>query len=193
MSDRPSPSRQCFGCGSDNPHGLAMHFRVDGGRAVAEFTPPVYLQGYPGHVHGGGVATMLDEAMGWAVYGGGAWAMTARFALRFRSPVLAGEPLVVSGWVKRDRGRFLEVRAEARTHAGKLLAEADGMFVRVTGRRAEELRRLYEEALASGETGRQTETITSLNEGRPQATRSAARSRRCAAPFGRRCRRCPQP
>jgi acyl-coenzyme A thioesterase PaaI-like protein len=144
-----------------------MHFRVDGERAVAEFTPPSHLQGYPGHVHGGGVATMLDEAMGWAVYGRGAWAMTARFAMRFRSAVPVGEALLVSGWVTRDRGRFLEVRAEARTRAGRLLAEADGMFVRVTGRQADELRRLYESALAPEATGRQTETITSLSEGRP--------------------------
>ena len=168
MAERPSPARQCFGCGSDNPHGLGMHFRIEDGRAVADFTPPAHLQGYPGHVHGGGVATMLDEAMGWAVYGSGAWAMTARFAMRFRQPVLAGEPLVVSGWVTRDRGRFLEVRAEARSRDGALLAEADGMFVRVRGEQAETLRRLYEAAAdAPGETGRQTDTITSLSDGRP--------------------------
>jgi len=166
VADRPSAARQCFGCGSDNPHGLGMHFRTDDGRAVAEFTPPVHLQGYPGHVHGGGVATMLDEAMGWAVYGSGAWAMTARFAMRFRQPVLAGEPLVVTGWVTRDRGRFLEVRAEARSGEGAVLAEANGMFVRVHGRQAEELRRLYEAAAGPDDTGRQTETITSLNDGR---------------------------
>ena len=167
MADPPSPARQCFGCGSDNPHGLGMRFRTEDGRAVAEFTPPHHLQGYPGHVHGGGVATMLDEAMGWAVYGRGAWAMTARFAMRFRSAVAVGAALLVSGWVTRDRGRFLEVRAEARTRDGRLLAEADGMFVRVTGRQAGELRRLYESALAPDAAGRQTETITSLSEGRP--------------------------
>jgi acyl-coenzyme A thioesterase PaaI-like protein len=166
MAERPSPARYCFGCGSENPHGLAMHFRLEGGRAAADFTPPEHLQGYPGFVHGGGVATMLDEAMGWAVYGQGIWAMTARLQMRFRDAISVGQPLSVTGWVTRDRGRFLELRAELRERSGKLLAEADGLFVRVTGRRAEEMRLTYEAAL-DGEAGRQTDTITSLNEGRP--------------------------
>ena len=148
MAERPSPARFCFGCGTENPRGLGMRFRIEGGRAVAEFTPPEHLQGFPGYVHGGGVATMLDEAMGWAVYGRGVWAMTAKLTLRFRRSVPLGQPLTVAGWVTRDRGRFLEVRAELRSQAGSLLAEAGGLFVRVSGRRAEELRRQYEASQA---------------------------------------------
>ena len=125
-----------------------MQFRVEEGRAVAQFTPSAHLQGYPGRVHGGGVATMLDEAMGWAVYSRGAWAMTARMSMRFRRAVPVEEPLTVSGWVTRDRGRFLELRSELRSGDSALLAEAEGLFVRVGGRQAEELRRLYENSLS---------------------------------------------
>lgn len=167
VAERPSPARLCFGCGSENPHGLAMRFRLEDGRAIAEFTAPEHLQGFPGRVHGGGVATMLDEAMGWAVYGQGVLAMTARLTMRFRGSVPLGEPLTVSGWVTRDRGRFLELRSELRSQRGSLLAEAEGVFVRVSGRQAEELRLLYEASISSGATGRQTETMTSLQEGRP--------------------------
>ncbi len=124
-----------------------MRFRAENGRAVAEFTPPEFLQGFPGLVHGGGVATMLDEAMGWAAYGQGILAMTGRLTTRFRRSVPAGEPLVVSGWVTRDRGRFLELRSELRSEGGSLLADAEGVFVRVDGRKAEELRRRYEAAV----------------------------------------------
>ncbi len=148
MAEQPSPARFCFGCGSENPHGLQMHFRLEEGRAVAEFTPPDLLQGFPGHVHGGGVATMLDEAMGWAAFGQGIWAMTARLTTRFRRPTLLGEPLIVSGWLTRDRGRFLELRSEARSQEGALVADAEGIFVRVSGERAEELRRLYEASVS---------------------------------------------
>ena len=148
MTEQPTPSRLCYGCGSENPQGLKMRFRLEEGRAVAEFTPSDYLQGFPGQLHGGSVATMLDEAMGWAVYQQGIWAMTARFGMRFRAPVPLGGQLTVSGWVSRDRGRFLEMRAELRSSAGALLAEADGIFARVTGERAEEMRRIYEASLA---------------------------------------------
>lgn len=146
--DRASPARLCFGCGSENPRGLGMRFRLEDGRAIAGFTPDDYLQGYPGRVHGGGVATMLDEAMGWAAYAAGVWATTAKLTMRFRQPVPLGQPVTVIGWVARDRGRFLELRSELRSGNGRLLAEAEGVFVRVSGQQAEELRRQYEASQA---------------------------------------------
>ena len=86
--------------------------------------------------------------MGWAVYGRGNWALTAKLSMRFRAKVPLGEPLTVSGWVTRDRGRFLELRAEVRSQGGILLAEADGLFARVQGEQAEEMREIYEASVA---------------------------------------------
>ena len=148
MAEPRSPARLCFACGEDNPRGLGMRFEMQSDRAVAQFTVPDYLQGFPGRAHGGVVATMLDEAMGWAVYGSGNWAMTAKLSMRFRAKVPLGEPLTVSGWVTRDRGRFLELRSEVRSQEGILLAEADGLFARVLGEQAEELREIYEALIA---------------------------------------------
>ena len=144
MTERPSAARFCFGCGEENQQGLHMSFRLEDGRAIAEFTATEHLQGFPGRVHGGGVATILDEAMGWAAYGLGALAATARLTMRYRKPVPLGEPLAVSGWVTRDRGRAIELKADLRGEGGTLLAEAEGLFVRVTGEQAEEMRRVYE-------------------------------------------------
>ena len=144
--ERPVVAKLCFACGEANPRGLHMHFDVEGDRATAEFTIPEYLQGFPGQAHGGAVATMLDEAMGWAVYGQGIWAMTAKLQVRFRDSVPLGEPLTVSGWVTRDRGRFIELKSELHTADGVLLAEAVGMFARIRGKQAEALRRNYEAA-----------------------------------------------
>jgi acyl-CoA thioesterase FadM len=76
--------------------------------------------------------------------------MTAKFTVRFRRPVPLRQQTRVSGWVTRDRGRFLEVRAELRSRQGHLLAEAEGVFVRLDGERAEEVRKQYEAANASG-------------------------------------------
>ncbi len=146
MTNEINPSRLCFGCGSENPRGLGLKFRVEEGRAVAEFTPQDYLQGFPGYVHGGGVATVLDEAMGWAAYAAGVWAMTAKLNMRFRRSVPLRQQVKVTGWVTRERGRFLEVSAELRSRQGHLLAEAEGLFVRLDGEKAEEVRRQYEAA-----------------------------------------------
>ena len=162
-AERPEPARHCFGCGSENPRGLALKFRIEDGRAIAEFTAEPYLQGYPGLVHGGGVATVLDEAMSWAAYGRGIWAMTARMNVRFRRPVPVEAPLTIIGWIVRERGRFLESRSELRSKDGSLLAEADGLFARVGGREPGATRRSYE----GWADGRQMETMTSLKAGRP--------------------------
>lgn len=146
MSSASDLARLCYGCGRDNVRGLGLRFRVEDGRAVAEFTPEQFLQGFPGYMHGGGIATVLDEAMGWAAYAAGVWAMTAKFTMRFRRPAPLQQQVRVSGWLTRDRGRFLELRAEMRSRHGHLLAEADGVFVRLDGERAEEVRKQYEAA-----------------------------------------------
>ena len=146
--ERPVAAKLCFACGEENPRGLHMHFSVEGDRATAEFAIPDYLQGFPGQAHGGAVATMLDEAMGWAVYGQGSWAMPGKLTWGFGDSVPLGAPLAVSGWVTRDRGRFILLQSELRTAAGVLLAEAEGMFARVRGKQAEALRRNYEAAIS---------------------------------------------
>ena len=162
MAERPSAARQCFGCGDANPRGLGLEFRNEDGRAVADVSAERHLQGYPGRAHGGVVATILDEAMSWAAYWSGSWTATARMTMRFRRPVPIEQELHASGWLVRDRGRFMELRAELRTTDGVLLAEAEGVFARVSEAEGREMQR-YE----ASETGRQTDTITSLQDGRP--------------------------
>ncbi len=144
-----SAARHCFGCGSANREGLQMAFQAGEGRAVAEYVAGERYQGYPGLAHGGIVATLLDEAMGWAAYSLGTFSMTAKMTVRYRQPVPLGQPLTVLGEVTRSRGIALEVRGEVRDAAGLLLADAEGLFMRATGRRAEQIRRAYERAQAT--------------------------------------------
>ena len=147
--ERGRAARYCFACGSLNPHGLGMQFRIEEGAAVSDFAPAPHHQGYPGLVHGGVVATILDEAMGWAAYGRGDWSMTGRLGMRFRRPVPLGRTLRVEARVTKVRKRFLEVRARL-SMDGELLVEADGVFLRVAGDRAEELEALYRRVAGQG-------------------------------------------
>ncbi len=143
---RREPSRFCYGCGQENPRGLALRFELYDGTATATFVGHPDHQGYPGHLHGGVVAAVLDEAMGWAAYAQGTFAMTARMSVRFRRPVPLGKPLTVSARAVRQRGPAIEMRAELRDAAGRLLAESEGMFMQVKGKTAEYLREEYERA-----------------------------------------------
>ena len=144
MQEKASSSRRwCYGCGEDNPEGLRIAFRVDGRCAVGQFTPREVHQGYPGLAHGGVAAAALDEAMGWAIYGAGAWAVTARMEVRYRRPLPLGQELVVSAEVTRSRGRWLEVKGEIRAPSGELLAESKGVFLRLLQQRGKELEAYY--------------------------------------------------
>ena len=58
----------CLVCGRDNPHGLRLDLHVDPETGIVriEFAPRREHIGFEGVVHGGVLATVLDEAMVWA-------------------------------------------------------------------------------------------------------------------------------
>lgn len=144
MEDRADKARRwCFGCGQDNPQGLHIQFRIDGRRVEGQFRPRREHQGYPGLAHGGVAAAALDEAMGWALYAAGVWALTAKMEVRFRRPLPLGERVTVRAELTRDRRRWLEVESEIRAPSGEVLAQAKGVFMRVSRERAGELAELY--------------------------------------------------
>jgi len=144
--DRPDLARFCYGCGDLNPLGLHLHFTMtDDGRAEAPFVAQLMHQGYPGFVHGGLVTTLLDEAMGWATYGNGIWALTGKLELSFRKPVPVNERLMVRAGITRDRGRIIEAVATLHDETGVLLAEAKGVLFRASGEQA----KLIEESARS--------------------------------------------
>jgi acyl-coenzyme A thioesterase PaaI-like protein len=144
-------ARWCYACGDLNPLGLHMSFRVEGEWAISSFEARREHQGYPGFVHGGIASALLDEAMGWATYGQGVWAVTGRMQMRFRGIIPIEEPLQVRGRIVRDRGRTLEVMSEIRGSNGDLLAEAEGLFFRVDG---EQARRIQDAARLLSQTNR---------------------------------------
>jgi len=107
MADTPEPEtvdplaivrsdHGCFGCGDDNPIGLHLRFAADGDTVRASFIPSSDHQGFGNIVHGGIIATILDEAMAWATAHAGFWAMTGEMRVRFRRPLNIGEPSVVT-------------------------------------------------------------------------------------------------
>ena len=144
MQEAPdSPRRRCFGCGDANPEGLHIQFQIDGRRVTGEFEARQAHQGYPGIAHGGIAAAAIDEAMGWAMYAAGAWAMTARLEVKYRRPLPLGEPLEVSAEVVRDRGRWLEAQGRLRVAGGPLLAEGKALFMRLPPEEARRMERFF--------------------------------------------------
>lgn len=126
----------CFGCGDENPHGLHLKFypRTDGEPGIyTDWTPTATEEGYVGLVHGGLISTVCDEVMAWSCYAEAIWGMTARLSVRFRRPVLVGQPYRATGWIVSSRGRMVDVAAAMHHRAtGQLVAEATAQFLRVS-------------------------------------------------------------
>ena len=126
-------SKQCFVCGLSNPFGLHLKFYETGpGEVTAEYTVPEHYQGYPGVVHGGIVAAMLDEVAGRALMGSGEtprFMVTARLEVRYRKNVPVGLPLRLTGLAGKSRGRSATAVGSICDIEGNLLAEADALLV----------------------------------------------------------------
>ncbi|MBI2324411.1 MAG: PaaI family thioesterase [Chloroflexi bacterium] len=137
----------CFACGRLNPAGMHLDFDVSRDRAETRYIGTQRHQGYDGTLHGGVVAALLDETMGWAIFHQGIWGVTAKLSVTYRRPVPVGEELRVTGEVVRDRGRAIELRGTvARASDGEVLAEADGLFLRMPDETRRRLERRYSSA-----------------------------------------------
>ena len=94
---------RCFGCGPDNAEGLQMRFVPVHGEAVCDYSVPGRYQSWEGVVHGGMVALMLDEAVGWAGWHSGHPGLTGKLEVRYRQPLKVGEAVRVVGRVEGIR------------------------------------------------------------------------------------------
>lgn len=100
------------------------------GVARAEVTLASQYESYPGVVHGGIVAAILDECGGRAhMEDPDKLMVTAQLKVRFRKPVPIETPLIVIGSAGRRRGRVAEAHSEIMNENGEVLAEAELVLV----------------------------------------------------------------
>jgi acyl-coenzyme A thioesterase PaaI-like protein len=131
---KQASSRNCFVCGVQNPVGLHLNFyETSPGELSVEFTPPEHYQGYPGVLHGGIVASILDETAGRTLMGSfpPRFLFTARLEVKYRKNVPVGVPLKIIGRAGKDRGRVAEAWSGIFNRDGELLAEANALLVNV--------------------------------------------------------------
>ena len=130
-------SRMCFVCGLENPVGLKLRiYRTAPGEVETKFTAPQHFQGYPGVLHGGIAASILDEISGRAQMGDDLMAprfmFTARMQVKYRRNVPVGVPLRIVGRAGKSKARTAEAWAGIyNAETGELLAEAQTVLVDV--------------------------------------------------------------
>ncbi len=104
-------SRHCFICGLENRIGLkAEFFETEDGELAAVFSPTADHQSYPGVVHGGISAAVLDELIGRAINikNPDMFAMTVELNMQYKKPVPYGKKLVAKAHITKDSSRIYE-------------------------------------------------------------------------------------
>jgi uncharacterized protein (TIGR00369 family) len=123
-------THSCFVCGESNPAGLNMRFETDGSIVHARFVARPEHVGFKSTVHGGLIATVLDEIMVWAcAVRTKKFAFCAELTVRFLHPLKPGTEMFLTGELSQDRRKLFEAKAELKDAAGKVYASATGKYL----------------------------------------------------------------
>ncbi len=127
-------SSGCFLCGDENPAGIRTRFFVEGEEVRGRIVLPRHVNGYRDVAHGGVVAALLDETMGWAATVFGKehpMYVTGEITVKYLAPVPVGEEIEVRSRLVEDAGRLAYAEGQL-LHGGKVCARAKGKFVPMT-------------------------------------------------------------
>jgi uncharacterized protein (TIGR00369 family) len=128
MLNKQPGSSDCFVCGVNNPFGLKMKFYTTApGVVETTYTVAEEYQSYPGFVHGGIIACMMDEVMGRVFMPDGSdrFMVTGEIKIRYRKPVPILTPLTLRGRAIKDYGRVARAEGEILDPDGTLLVQGE--------------------------------------------------------------------
>ena len=85
--------------------------------------------GPPGHVHGGAIAAVLDEALGAVCWMNGYPTVAAQITISFVGMLPIDTETTVESWIESVDGRKIRLRSTLKTPLGGSVAEGQGLFV----------------------------------------------------------------
>jgi uncharacterized protein (TIGR00369 family) len=124
----------CLVCGRSNAHGMKLMLFVDeqSGQVRCDFIARAEHVGFEGVIHGGVLATVVDEAMVWtATWKGKRFCLCGELTVRFRQSVHVGQSLIVMAQVDYIRPTLVETTARVIDSTNALIATASGKYVPV--------------------------------------------------------------
>lgn len=135
ITNKQPNAQKCFVCGVGNDKGLkASFYETEDKEVVAIFTPHELHQSYPGRVHGGIAACILDETMGRAVQIGNPdiWGVTVELALIYKKPLPYCTELKAVGRITKENRLLFEGEGEIYTPDGEVAVSAKAKYVKMS-------------------------------------------------------------
>lgn len=121
---------ECFVSGPWNPLGVGIRVQRDGEGVLARIRLGAAFEGAPNMAHGGIVAALFDDVLGYLLTLHHVPAFTGELTVRYHRPTPVGTPLELHGWVVEREGRHL--RAAGRLRSGEqLVASATAVFIEI--------------------------------------------------------------
>jgi uncharacterized protein (TIGR00369 family) len=119
----------CFVCGEANPLGMKLNFEYDDNSAWTWFDSPAGYEGYHSVIHGGIIATLLDEVMAKIILSKNLVAVTADLNIRYRKPLPIGQRVKVTGTITLQKTRTLHTEASLIDKEGNVYAESKAVYI----------------------------------------------------------------
>jgi acyl-coenzyme A thioesterase PaaI-like protein len=121
----------CVVSGDANPMGIDVQFFREGDEAVSHCVLGAAFEGAPNRAHGGVVAAVFDDLMGFVLTIHESPAYTAELTVRYKQPTPVGEEIEFRARLVDRRGRLLNIEAEATDADGTKIATATGLFITI--------------------------------------------------------------
>ena len=121
----------CVVSGDANPMGLDVQFFREGDEAVSRVVLGAAFEGAPNRAHGGVVAAVFDDLMGFVLTIHESPAYTAELTVRYKRPTPVGAEIEFRARLIDRKGRRLHIEAEATDAAGTKIATATGLFITI--------------------------------------------------------------
>lgn len=133
---RQPTSLQCFACGRNNPFGLKLEWfnNYDEKCVETTFTLDDNYCSYPGTVHGGILATILDETSGRAVLLDNNFErlmVTLKMEVVYKKNTPTNTPLKAIGRVLKDGGSRAQVEGEIILPDGTVSAKCTSILFKI--------------------------------------------------------------
>jgi uncharacterized protein (TIGR00369 family) len=120
----------CFGCSPTNNIGLQLEFYEHDDWVETSWSPARQYEGYPGAIHGGIIASLIDETAAWVMYIKARCAgVTSRMNIRYRKPVDSTQKEVFArGTVTNFNRNLCYIHVEVLNEQGELCAESEVVY-----------------------------------------------------------------